>query len=470
MKIFEKDLPSAEFLTDGVEKMNAFGTRLTGSDGQRAFCAYLKEEIEKKGFCTVSKEYRFDRWESERGALVIDGEELHVSSVFPYSGLTGEEGITAPLKTIPNDLIGFAAANGKIGVLRIRNLSKISSRIAFDKRSSVPEGLAIEPSYRGPVSTSFVKTLPTFWALKASGMKALICIWEDMSDEMVEGQYLNFILDYLDVPTVWVNETVGKKVLSKAKKGAQATVTVTGKIEKDATTESFYAVIPAAKKTKEAILINTHTDGCNFCEENGAIAMLGMMDYFAKHPTDKNLIFAFVTGHFRLPKFRTGFDQATSRFLADFKSLWTKEYSVIAGCSVEHLGCKEWKDVDGKYANTSDVDTEIVYTGSDQMDEVYLEAIKNRTLLKTITLRGHNLMHFGEGQPLFNKGIPEIALVTAPDYLCSIAKNAHMDKFNPLLMREQTETFIRCVCLLSEKKKAELGSSQLYSLGLGKLK
>ena len=79
-------------------------------------------------------------------------------------------------------------------------------------------------------------------------------------------------------------------------------------------------------------------------------------------------------------------------------------------------------------------------------------------------------MHFGEGQPLFNKKIPEIALVTAPDYLCSVDANHHMDKFNLDLMCEQIETFVRCVLLLDEKSAKQIGKAQGYSLGLGRLK
>ncbi|UKI14286.1 MAG: hypothetical protein L6V85_09530 [Clostridiales bacterium] len=68
-------------------------------------------------------------------------------------------------------------------------------------------------------------------------------------------------------------------------------------------------------------------------------------------------------------------------------------------------------------------------------------------------------MHFGEGQPLSKKHIPEIALVTAPDYLCSVdpTGNEHMDKFNLDLMYEQIQTFINCVNLIdgkNQKKKS----------------
>ena len=104
------------------------------------------------------------------------------------------------------------------------------------------------------------------------------------------------------------------------------------------------------------------------------------------------------------------------------------------------------------------------------MDRIYYEAVSGRKNVRTITLRGHNFMHFGEGQPLFNKKIPEIALVTAPDYLCSVAENHHMDKFNLDLMCEQIETFVNCVNIIDKTPTKELGKAQFYSLGLGKLK
>src|SRR5699024_6626857 len=123
--------------------------------------------------------------------------QIKISSVFPYSGLTPDEGVTGRLVKVKNSAVGFKKARGKIGVVEIKNLRRISSKVAFDKRRSYPENLEIEKSYRGPVSTAFVKTLLTFGSLKHSGAKAIICIWRDMSDEMVEGQYLNFIMDYL---------------------------------------------------------------------------------------------------------------------------------------------------------------------------------------------------------------------------------------------------------------------------------
>lgn len=457
---------------DDMNVMNGFGIRLTGTDAQNEFCNWIINQITDMGYEVHQTPYTFKRWQPKNVALSVDGKPIHVSSAFHYSGLTPPQGVTAKLVEVGNHPLGFVRAMGKIAVCHIKNLSKISSKIAFDKRKSYPADLEIEKSYRGPVSTSFVKTLLTFWSAQLSGMKGMVCIWEDMSADMVEGQVLNFIMHYLNVPIVWVNEKDGQAVLAAAKKHASATLTLDGTLEQ-ASTKSFYVVLKGKKPTNEAIIINTHTDGCNFCEENGAIGLLRMMQYFKDHPTDRNLVFAFVTGHFRLPDFRTGTDQATSKFLADNKQVWKGKkggLKAVAGCALEHIGCTEWKDVDGVYTKTNDIDTEIVYTGNNVMDDIYYQAIKEREHVRTMTLRGHNLLHFGEGQPLFNKRIPEIALVTAPDYLCSIADNHHIDKYNHTLACEQICTFIRCVEIVDKTPTKTLGKPQGYSLGLGKLK
>ena len=476
MEYFLDEVTSKDILLENMRKMNSFGDRLTGTKGHNEFCRWLEEQLHDMGQETFSNEYEFEKWEAKRCGLNVGGEDIHVSSAFHYSGLTGEEGVEGELRLTGNSPLSFSLARGKIAVVRIKNLRRISSAIAFNKRASSPEDMEIEKSYRGPVSTSFVKTLLTFPFLKTSKVKGVVCIWEGMSDEMVEGQCLNFILPYLKVPVVWVNETQGKKVAEAAKAKKTATLTLTGSLEM-AKTYSFYTVIEGTDKTSnEAVIINTHTDGCNFCEENGGIGMLELVRYFKAHPCRRTLIFAFVTGHFRLPVFRAGLlpsNQATGRWLNDNKMLWNGEkYKAVAGCSVEHLGCTEWKDKDGVYTQTNDVAAELVYTGNKKVDKIYYSAAADRTLLRTITLRGHNTMHFGEGQPLSKNGIPEIALVTAPDYLCSVdaAGNAHMDKFNLELMYQQLHTFARCIMLLDEKSKKEIGRSQPYSFGIGRLK
>lgn len=458
-------------MLDRINRMNSFGVRLTGSKSQLDFIRYLKDEIHAMGIKTYSDPFFFNRWEAKHAELNVYSanreENIHISSVFPYSGETDEEGICAPLHFVEEKHIGFAAAKNKIAVVKIEELDFLPSTLAFNIRNKYPESASIPEKYNGPVATSFVN-FPFLRSAKAAGCKGVICIWQKMSDSMIEGQYLPFILGYQGIPSVWVNATDGEKLIEAAKNEAAASFTLIAEKEENAYTESFYVILPGKNKS-EAIIINTHTDGTNCIEENGPIAMLSLMKYFKEKELDRTLIFVFVTGHFRLPNFKTvngGGVQATSKWLAAHPDLWDGKnghLKAVACVSVEHLGSKMFKDVDGEYKQVGDVETELVYTGNDTLDGIYYDAIKNREKINTITLRGHNFLHFGEGQPPFNCGIPEISLVTAPDCLTVISDNHEMDKFDISLMYEQTETFIRIIEALLPMPKESIGKCEGYS-------
>ena len=202
--------------------------------------------------------------------------------------------------------------------------------------------------------------------------------------------------------------------------------------------------------------------------------MLQLIKTMKDKPLKRNHIFLFVTGHFRLPMFRDldgGGIQATSKWLAMHRDLWDGKHGhlkAVAGVSIEHLGCKEWSVADGEYKETGPVQTELVYTGNKALDDVYISALKDRERVKTMTLRGHNFLHFGEGQPLFNVGIPEISIVTAPDYLCVVSDSHETEKFDIDLMYDQTKTFAQVIKKIDSLSAAEIGECDDYSLVTGK--
>ena len=174
--------------------------------------------------------------------------------------------------------------------------------------------------------------------------------------------------------------------------------------------------------------------------------------------------------HFRLPDFKDaigGGVQATSRWLADHQSLWNGKrghIKAVAGVSIEHLGCLDWQSDGKQYAPTGDIAPELVYTGNRMMDDIYFSALEGRTRVRTLTLRGHNFLHFGEGQPLFNVHIPEIALVTAPDSLCVVSDSDEMEKFDENLMLEQIQTFLNCLSMIDDMPAEAIGPCERYSL------
>ena len=193
------------------------------------------------------------------------------------------------------------------------------------------------------------------------------------------------------------------------------------------------------------------------------------------HGILQTLVFAFVCGHFRLPKFKAPgaiSDQATSLWLQNHREYWDGKNGhrkAVAGLTLEHLGCMEWKDFYGEYRCTDPIDVEVVYTGNKKMDEIYHRSLEGRTKVRTVTLRGHNFLHFGEGQSLFNVGIPEIALVTSPDYLCVESETEEMEKFDPELMYQQTVSFVKMAEIIGATPTAELGRADNYTFGVGRV-
>lgn len=462
---------SKEALLDGMQKMNSFGTRLTGSNGHNDFIKWLKKEIAKMDIPVYSDPFWFRRWEEKKSSIeIIDGEEkinIPVSSAYPYSGETTSNGITQELVYIES-VKDIQKVSGKIAVFNINNINFLPSEIAFDKRSSYPEDVVLEKKYEGPVITSFVQC---FYGIisKLTKAKAVILIWKGLHDDMIKGQYLSFIADYQNIPMLWVNETNGKKITEAAKEHKKARFILEAETEEHAYTESFYCILEGKSK-KENVIVNTHTDGTNCVEENGPIALLELMKNMKEQELQRTHIFVFTTGHFRLPHFediRTGAFQSASRWLAMHRELWDGKgdhFKCVANLTIEHLGCKEWRDIDGEYKYTGKPEIDLVYTGNKFMDKLYIDTVKERKNVRTMTLRGHNALHFGEGQNFFTMGIPEISLVPAPYYLCVVSDSHEMEKFDIDLMTEQTETFARLIKKIENISAKDLGRSDFYSI------
>ncbi len=68
---------SKDFLLNGMNTMNSFGTRLTGSKGHNDFIKWLKEEIARMNIPVYSDPFYFRRWEEKRSSIeIIDGNEI----------------------------------------------------------------------------------------------------------------------------------------------------------------------------------------------------------------------------------------------------------------------------------------------------------------------------------------------------------------------------------------------------------
>jgi len=127
------------------------------------------------------------------------------------------------------------------------------------------------------------------------------------------------------------------KLRALAGSGARATVVLEADTFPDTPTDKLIATLPGA--TDEVVIVNTHTDGPNATEENGALGILALAKYFAKMPKSermRTMVFPLTTGHFAGP------------WVPSIRGVIEKHPDVIkravAAVTVEHLGCREWMD------------------------------------------------------------------------------------------------------------------------------
>lgn len=475
----EKGLLSVAELKEMEEYIVGLGPRLTGCAAHDKMINFISSKMTEYGYEVKEDYHTFKRWEPSDWALSyeVDGERVEVAkedlSYYPYSGLTPDEGVSGRLKYVGKFGIDtfYCGCRGKIAVIKVP-MFEASCGLVFKKRAVYPETFVPPTKQASPVVATFV-IAPLLGMARRAGAKGVICIMSGCSDGNAKHQYLPFIKKYAGMPSLWVNESDGEKIIAAAKKKGSATLKLTGSVQENAPTKTLYAVLKG-QSDKESILVNTHTDGTNAFEENAAIGVLSLAKYFAEKPVEerkKNIVFSFVTGHFQLHQFGNALNQATTKFLNAHPEFWAgKEggWEAVAGLTLEHLGCTEWRDTPNKkeFVKVSDVDPELVYTSNKIMSDLYIEQCKGRSQVKTLMLRPKNLIHFGEGQPIYKKGIPSASLCPGPDYLCNVAPNGYIDKINYEMMSEQIDTFRKMVEVIDGKTRKELGRRQGFAIGL----
>jgi len=464
-----KLLPGQAQVSKWLKAINSFGPRLTGSVPHKNSIDFLERELHRIGGFLIHRDVRyFTRWEAKKCGLSTVGraKSFNVSSCFPYSGQTPPQGISGKLIYYPRLPLSFRRAAGKIALVDVRlsSLPRIVLRLLLRVRDRFPtNSIGLPSRFSSPLSLLY-KNLHLKAAAQA-GARGVIYIWRNCSDPNTTDQYLPFDKPYQNCPALWVNGTEGDKLVRASKRGNSVHLVLDAVIDHDAQTDSLWAVLPGIR-ANETIIVNTHTDGPNACEENGVVGLLALASYFSKlarqGKLQRTLVFVFVTGHFRLPQLAEyPPHQATHHWLKAHPDLWDGKSGhkrAVAAATLEHLGCMEWKDTDdhSNHRPTGDTELELVYASNSKLNEIYLRALQGRTLGRTLTLKPLPI-YLGEGQPLYEVGIPTISLITLPDYLCAAPSHGDIHKLDQSFMYEQIETFARVITELDGLKTEEIG-------------
>jgi hypothetical protein len=260
---------------------------------------------------------------------------------------------------------------------------------------------------------------------------------------------------------VWVGPTAGQEVREKALAGATATLVMDAEITEGAATDTIWGVLPGTDP-KEAVVVNTHSDGPNVAEENGGLGLLALAREHAAVPRAKrrrSLIFLATTGHFQLPQFAVGQGQSASRWIADHPELVDgSKLKTVAALTLEHLGCREWVDdrTATSYGPSGRKEVAFCFTNTSAMKDLYLGACVGTRNNRTIAAQPG--FQFGEGHDFTAKGIPGIALIPAPTYLVAAPDNGALNRIDKHYMHGQVQAFSTVIRRLDRTAASQLGT------------
>ena len=184
-------------------------------------------------------------------------------------------------------------------------------------------------------------------------------------------------------------------------------------------------ILPGA--SDECIIVNTHTDGQNAFEENGAVAAVAMARHFASLPDasgcNARSVFAFYPGHM---SGRVGIEDPRGWILKHPELI----ERAVGAVSIEHLGATEWVD-----------DEHGLPTHRRERDLRHLDdpgrRCSNRSRCRRSSnpgLQRHALLkppvQITPGRAFHWLGVPHVSGIAGPTYLLNVTDNGEMDKFD----------------------------------------
>jgi len=191
------------------------------------------------------------------------------------------------------------------------------------------------------------------------------------------------------------------------------------------------AILPGA--SDECIIVNTHTDGQNAFEENGAVAAVEIARHFASLPEaerlQRTLVFALYPGHM---SGRVGIEDARGWILKHPALI----ANAVGAVSIEHLGATEWVDDDRGFRATGEIEIYGIWTTQGTMfEEIALPALVESGLQRHALLKPP--VQITPGRAFHWLGVPHVSGIAGPTYLLKVTDNGEMDKFDAELASRQ---------------------------------
>ncbi|KAH8889979.1 hypothetical protein GQ53DRAFT_722371 [Thozetella sp. PMI_491] len=429
---------NASWVADEVDFLANLKTRLVGTRNHDKLIDHIQTELESLGqeVFTDFWNYTFYNGPLCTPSLSVEGNDVHVTSWVPYSGLTSDSGVTGRLVNLVTSSLmaspNWENARDAIAITNVTNVP-IALRSLLLVWPGSPEW---DVTTRAPELSAENFILPQLGQAAKAGVKAVIFIWEQAPLGLVEGQYVPHFNLFSGIPVVFVQDLQSAQgLLDAASRGATATVTLQAKMEPNRQTRTLYTIFEGTELRNESMILGTHTDGFNAVEENGHITLLAQAHRLAAHPPRRTTILVFVGSHLHYPAFSPPPFRGTSRWLSDHPELWAGQgdpdsfvlggqLKGVVSTSVEHLGAVHFEaDIaTNTYVRTNTTEPELLGVSTAELNDLLLEnwigANPNVTRISNPNQAAISVP--GENYPYFLVAIPNVFIITVPDYLLKI--------------------------------------------------
>lgn len=459
-------LPSADTIRHDYQRMVDFGPRLPGHPNHVRFVDALASEFKQLGLvlepCTS---YPYERWDPLRYGLELEvgGAFQSVPRVAYYvrSAPTPPEGLTGPLV--------YGGTITKNGPTNLGDVPR-GSIVVFDavlppttiRNLANPHHVHVPDAQRdayldGPYKRLWMTPPFAIEEAMAKGAAAVVIIM-DVSSEMIQDNFSPHSSAYCPpLPALFVGQDTGEAVRRLAKLGARARLTLDAQWVAS-NVPSLTAILPG--RSDEVMIINTHTDGQNFIEENGCMTLVQLARHFVSLSGDerlrRTLVFVGWPGHM------TGVLPECEGWCREHPELMKR---AAAAFTIEHLGAPEWEDIPGKgYGPTGRNE----YMNFATTGGVLTDWVKEG--FTTFDLGEHGIQHgpgITTGAVFHESGVPHVGVIGGPNYLLGVVANGHMDKLDADLAARQTAMLAELIKRADRVPAARLRADD-KTLGSGK--
>jgi hypothetical protein len=401
------------------------GPTFAGSPSWKNFLEVTEGELRARGVIDIFRNrFAYERWftsdwpDDTNWTLEIDKKKIRVASYGAYSGMTGDEGVTAPLVAYQADMPP-ESLRGKIAVI-----PPLTPSFAVGSAGGAPRagGIGNDYEYLADAATFGDPLAPRAGATKhsvfgrmgvqnqideltRSGAAGMLLLF-DLPYEVLAGTYSFPIPRRYDVPTLFLDRDSGAQVMHAATSGQCGTVRLIAQTE-TAETWQLFGFLPGrgyGTPDDEQVMLITHTDGPSISQDNGALGILGIVHYLSKIPRadrPRSIMIFLDTRHYMPGQERAFAEQDHAARNPEFYK------NVVAAIGVEHLGQKEFVEGPGQPFHPSGMAelSTVWTTNNGRLVDLAIKAVKDNGLKRVqVQCPGRKGIHGGQQGPWYGLG------------------------------------------------------------------